>query len=59
MASAAGWDRDRPRQGSILETDKKLAGLDSNQKDIKKNVDGSVTVWFGPETPAGQESNWV
>jgi hypothetical protein len=44
---------------SMLETDQKLAGLDSNRKDIKKNADGSVTVWFGPKAPAGQESNWV
>jgi hypothetical protein len=44
---------------SMLETDQKLAGLDSNQKDIKKNADGSVTVWFAPKPPAGQESNWV
>jgi hypothetical protein len=44
---------------SMLETDQKLAGLDSTQKDIKKNADGSVTVWFGPKAPPGQESNWV
>lgn len=44
---------------SMLETDQKLAGLDSNDKRIKKNPDGSVTVWFGPKAPAGQESNWV
>ena len=44
---------------SMLETDQKLAGLDSNDKNIKKNPDGSVTVWFGPKAPAGQESNWV
>jgi hypothetical protein len=44
---------------SMLETDQKLAGLDSTQKDIKKNPDGSVTVWFAPKAPAGQESNWV
>jgi hypothetical protein len=44
---------------SMLETDQKLAGIDSNDKAIKKNPDGSVTVWFGPKAPAGQESNWV
>lgn len=44
---------------SMLETDQKLAGIDSNDKNIKKNADGSVTVWFGPKAPAGQESNWV
>ena len=44
---------------SMLETDQQLAGLDSNQKGIKKNADGSVTVWFAPKAPAGQEANWV
>jgi Protein of unknown function (DUF1214) len=44
---------------SILETDQKLAGLDSNQNGIKKNSDGSVTVWFAPKAPAGEENNWV
>jgi hypothetical protein len=44
---------------SMLETDQKLAGLDSNDANLKKNPDGSATVWFGPKAPAGQESNWV
>ncbi|NTS31916.1 DUF1254 domain-containing protein [Phyllobacterium sp. BT25] len=44
---------------SMLETDQKLAGIDSNNPDIKKNEDGSVTVWFAPNAPAGHESNWV
>jgi hypothetical protein len=44
---------------SMLETDQKLAGLDSNDKKIKKNADGSVTVWFAPKAPVGQEGNWV
>jgi len=44
---------------SLLETDQKSAGLDSNAKGLKKNPDGSTTVWFGPKAPAGQEGNWV
>jgi hypothetical protein len=44
---------------SILETDQKLAGIDSNQPGIKKNADGSVTIWFSPKAPAGQDGNWV
>ena len=44
---------------SFLETDQKLAGLDSTLPALKKNADGSVTVWFGPQAPAGQEGNWV
>jgi hypothetical protein len=44
---------------SLLETDQKLAGLDSTQRTLKKNADGSVTVWFAPNAPAGQDGNWV
>ena len=44
---------------SMLETDQKLAGIDSTEQGIKPNADGSVTVWFGPKAPAGQETNWV
>lgn len=44
---------------SLLETDQKLAGVDSNQPDIKANDDGSYTVWFGPEAPDGKEGNWI
>jgi hypothetical protein len=44
---------------SLLETDQKLAGVDSTDKALKVNTDGSVTVWFGPKAPEGQESNWV
>jgi hypothetical protein len=44
---------------SMLETNQKFAGLDSNDKNIKKHPDGSVTVWFSPKAPAGQETNWV
>jgi len=44
---------------SILETDQKAAGLDSNSPDVKANADGSYTVYFGPEAPKGKEGNWV
>lgn len=44
---------------SLLETDQKLAGLDSNSKALKANTDGSYTVLFGPKAPKGQEGNWV
>jgi hypothetical protein len=44
---------------SLLETDQKLAGVDSNQPGLTKNADGSVTVWFAPKPPAGHEGNWV
>ena len=27
--------------------------------DVKRNEDGSVDIYFGPEPPAGMESNWL
>jgi hypothetical protein len=44
---------------SMLETDQATAGLDSTFKNLKKNADGSVTVYFSPKAPKGQEGNWV
>jgi len=43
---------------SILETDQKSGGIDSNKKGLVKNADGSVTVYFGPKPPKGHEANW-
>jgi len=44
---------------SLLPTDQKSAGVDSNLPGLKKNADGGATVWFGPKAPAGNEANWV
>ena len=33
--------------------------LGSLDKDLKKNADGTVDIYFGPKPPAGQESNWL
>lgn len=44
---------------SMLETDQKLAGLDSNNPSVKPNPDGSYTIWFGPKAPEGHEGNWI
>lgn len=44
---------------SFLETDQKSAGLDSLNPKVKKNSDGSFTLWFGPKAPEGHEGNWV
>lgn len=41
---------------SFLETDQKLAGIDCTFPAMKKNADGSATVWFSPNAPAGQEA---
>jgi len=44
---------------SMLETDQKLAGLDSLNPSVKPNTDGSYTMWFGPRAPEGKEGNWI
>lgn len=44
---------------SMLETDQRLAGLDSTLPGVTPNKDGSYTIWFGPEAPKGQEDYWV
>ena len=44
---------------SILETDQKTGGADSKLAGMKKSEDGSVTIFFGPQAPKGQEKNWV
>jgi hypothetical protein len=44
---------------SLLETDQKFAGVDSNSPDLKPNEDGSYTVFFSPESPEGKEGNWI
>ena len=44
---------------SMLETDQRLAGLDSTLPGVTPNNDGSYTIWFGPEAPDGQEDHWV
>lgn len=33
--------------------------VSSTDKDVQKNPDGSVDVYFGPNAPAGKEANWV
>jgi len=35
------------------------SSIDSNMKDVKKNSDGSVDIYFGPTAPKGKESNWL
>ena len=44
---------------SVLETDQKTGGLDSNNPSVKANADGSYTMWFGPKPPKGHEGNWI
>jgi hypothetical protein len=44
---------------SILETDQKTGGKDSNAADLKLEADGSAIIYFGPSAPEGKEGNWV
>ena len=44
---------------SMVQTNQKAPSVTSQEKDLKKNADGSVDVVFGPKAPAGYEHNWV
>lgn len=33
--------------------------LGSLDKELRKNADGTVDIYFGPKPPAGEESNWI
>ena len=42
-----------------LQTDQQFPTLDSYAKGMKTNADGSIDVYFAPEAPEGQGSNWL
>jgi hypothetical protein len=45
---------------SMLKTDQRYPSVDTNTDGIKKNRDGSLTVYFGPKAPKkGYEKNWI
>jgi hypothetical protein len=44
---------------SMIETDQRTAGIDSNRPDLVPNDDGSYTICFGPEAREGRDGNWV
>jgi len=44
---------------SMLQTDQRFPGLDSNKDGLVTNKDGSVDVYFGPKPPKGHEYNWI
>lgn len=37
----------------------KVVGLDSYNKSMKQNADGTTDLYFGPTPPAGNEGNWI
>ncbi|MEJ2270450.1 MAG: DUF1254 domain-containing protein [Desulfobulbaceae bacterium] len=44
---------------SMLQTDSRFPGIDGLKEGLKKNDDGSITVFFGPKPPKGRENNWA
>ena len=44
---------------SMLQSNQKFPTVGGNTEGLKKNDDGSYTVYFGPEAPKGYENNWV
>ncbi len=45
---------------AALTRDVEPSSIDSNMEDVQKNADGTVDLYFGPESPeGGTESNWV
>ena len=49
-----------PQTRSILQTPSTVfPSVSSQNGEVRANPDGSTTIWFGPEPPDGQESNWV
>jgi hypothetical protein len=43
----------------IIHTNQPWPSVYSNDKITVCNVDGSIDVWFGPESMCGAESNWL
>ncbi len=49
-----------PQTRSLLQTPRTVfPSLSSQSGEVEMNEDGSYTVWFGPEAPAGKEKNWI
>jgi hypothetical protein len=45
--------------GLMIHTDQTWPSVFSSNKNLFYDSDGSVDVWFGPESIKGGESNWV
>merc|ERR1719321_2570497 len=49
-----------PQTRSMLQTSQPYPSKNSERnKDMIKNSDQSITIWFGPDAPQGLESNWI
>ena len=53
------WVTAYDRQTHALIRNMDRASRASNSTEVQKNPDGSVDLYFGPEAPAGKETNWV
>ena len=49
-----------PQTRSMLQTPRTARpSLSSQTGDLVANLDGSTTIYFGPEAPEGKETNWI
>ena len=48
-----------PQTRSELQTGQPYPSKSSQTGDVVENIDGSIDLYFGPEAPAGFESNWT
>jgi hypothetical protein len=44
---------------SMLQNNQKYPSVGGNTEGLKKNSDGSFTIYFGPKAPKGFEKNWI
>jgi len=43
----------------MLQTDQRYPSVSSQTKGLITNADGSIDIYFGPKSPAGEAANWV
>ncbi|MCM2374385.1 DUF1254 domain-containing protein [Aporhodopirellula aestuarii] len=48
-----------PQTRSELQTSQPFPSKNNKRDNLVENEDGSVTLYFGPEPPAGKEHNWI
>ncbi len=48
-----------PQTRSMLQTDQQFPALDSYNKNMQPNADGSYDIYFAPKAPKGKEGNWI
>lgn len=54
--SVTAYDEDTRR---MVVSEQGRPDISSRKKDLVKNSDGSVDIYFGPTAPEGKEANWV